>query len=85
MQAMLPQLNCVEILRVDESAWNERTCNGGLLQTDNPGGGGCGISGYSGVSPAFGAAELTSATLLAALLAYRRRRGAYQEKRSNDV
>lgn len=71
-QALLAdESSCVEVLRTDQSAWNESQCTGADQGRESGGDGGCGLVREP---DATGAACLTSVAVLAALVAHRRRR-----------
>jgi hypothetical protein len=62
---------CIEVLASDDSLWNRSQCDGGSGEgEDADDAQGCGLAPALG----FGAAELTSAAMFAALVARRRRR-----------
>jgi hypothetical protein len=71
-QALLAEhSSCVNILATDNSAWNQSQCS--EAESADAREKGCGLAPTVGSS--FGALDLTSAALFAALVAYRRKRG----------
>jgi len=68
IDAFLARNDCVGVLASDDSAWNERYCSGGEVADES----GCAVTALGG--NALAGAELTTATLLVALLLHRRQR-----------
>jgi hypothetical protein len=69
IDAFLAKYDCVGVLASDDSAWNERYCDGGVEVGEESG---CALTVLGG--NAVDGAELPTAALLIALLLYRRQR-----------